>query len=216
MYKPLKKPIILKNKSIIIFEQSEIIKAGLEEIINGQPEKFLLIKQDANSNIIDQIAEHKPNIIIINPNLLPSGSYDKLKQLIDPEIETKLLGIIYAYYDENTIKLFDDVIYINDPIEQILEKIEDITKTKQEKETEKTGIKLSEREIDVLKHLVKGLSNKEISDQLFISPHTVISHRKNITHKLGIKSLSGLTIYAVLNEIVDKSELESYLSNNES
>ena len=54
---------------------------------------------------------------------------------------------------------------------------------------------LSAREIEVLVLITKGLINKEIADKLNISLTTVITHRKNITEKLGIKSVSGLTIY---------------------
>jgi regulator of cell morphogenesis and NO signaling len=67
---------------------------------------------------------------------------------------------------------------------------------KQETET------LSERERDVLIQLVNGLSNKEIADQLCISVHTVITHRKNITRKLNIHSTAGLTIYAIVNKLI--------------
>lgn len=67
---------------------------------------------------------------------------------------------------------------------------------------------LSEREKDVLIELVKGLSNKEIADVLCISTHTVISHRKNITRKLNIHSTAGLTIYAIVNKLVDISNLK--------
>jgi DNA-binding CsgD family transcriptional regulator len=66
---------------------------------------------------------------------------------------------------------------------------------------------LSKREIDVLKKVAKGLSNKEISDQLFISKNTVITHRKNITEKLGIKTISGLTVYALMNNLIDPGEI---------
>ena len=62
---------------------------------------------------------------------------------------------------------------------------------------------LSEREKDVLIQVVRGLSNKEIADVLCISTHTVISHRKNITRKLNIHSTAGLTIYAIVNNLVD-------------
>ena len=62
---------------------------------------------------------------------------------------------------------------------------------------------LSEREKDVLVQIARGLSNKEIADVLCISTHTVISHRKNITRKLDIHSTAGLTIYAIVNKLVD-------------
>ena len=66
---------------------------------------------------------------------------------------------------------------------------------------------LSDREKDVLIQVVKGLSNKEIADVLCISTHTVISHRKNITRKLNIHSTAGLTIYAIVNKLVDLDSL---------
>ena len=61
---------------------------------------------------------------------------------------------------------------------------------------------LSEREISVLTLLARGLINKEIADQLGISVHTVISHRKNISAKLGIRTVSGLTVYATIHGYV--------------
>ena len=67
---------------------------------------------------------------------------------------------------------------------------------------------LSERELDVLVQIVKGLSNKEIADVLCISTHTVITHRKNITRKLNIHSTAGLTIYAIVNKLINIDALE--------
>lgn len=67
---------------------------------------------------------------------------------------------------------------------------------------------LSERERDVLIQVVRGLSNKEIADVLCISMHTVVSHRKHITRKLNIHSTAGLTVYAIVNHLVDINNLE--------
>ena len=50
--------------------------------------------------------------------------------------------------------------------------------------------------------------NKEIADTLSISVNTVITHRRNITHKIGIRSIPGLTVYAILNNLIDISEVE--------
>ena len=69
------------------------------------------------------------------------------------------------------------------------------------------GHELTAREIEVLVLVVKGFINKEIADRLNISLTTVISHRKNITEKLGIKSVSGLTIYAVMHGYVEADQI---------
>lgn len=66
---------------------------------------------------------------------------------------------------------------------------------------------LSQREVDVLRLVAMGHINKEIADRLDISFNTVLTHRKNITAKLGIKSVSGLGVYALMNGIVSEADL---------
>lgn len=78
-----------------------------------------------------------------------------------------------------------------------VERLSEIVETTRRNRTD--GNELSQREIDVLCLLAKGLTNKEIADQLFISVNTVLSHRKNISAKLGIRSVSGLSVYAIMN-----------------
>lgn len=95
---------------------------------------------------------------------------------------------------------FDDIINIHDNTDTIIQKIN--TYISKVSDT-KSDNQLSTREIEVLTMVAKGYSNKLIAEQLFISIHTVITHRKNITSKLGIKSISGLTLYAALNNLVD-------------
>ena len=67
---------------------------------------------------------------------------------------------------------------------------------------------LSEREKEILVCVARGMLNKEIADQNNISIHTVISHRKNITRKIGIKTVAGLTVYAILNGLIDVNTIE--------
>ena len=66
---------------------------------------------------------------------------------------------------------------------------------------------LSPREVEVLSLVVRGLINKEIADRLSISLTTVITHRRNIVEKLGIRSVSALTVYAVMNGYVDMEQI---------
>ena len=66
---------------------------------------------------------------------------------------------------------------------------------------------LSEREKDIIRCVARGMSNKEIADKLCLSIHTVTTHRRNITAKLQIHSPAGLTIYAIINKLVDISDI---------
>ena len=70
------------------------------------------------------------------------------------------------------------------------------------------GEELSAREKEILVCVAKGMLNKEIADAENISIHTVITHRKNITRKTGIKTVAGLTVYALLNNLIDINTLE--------
>ena len=67
---------------------------------------------------------------------------------------------------------------------------------------------LSQREKEIIICIAKGLSNKEISDELNISINTVTTHRRNISSKLQIHSIAGITIYAIANGLVRMSEIE--------
>ena len=67
---------------------------------------------------------------------------------------------------------------------------------------------LSQREKEIICCVVKGMSNKEIAENLFISVHTVITHRRNIARKLQIHSPTLLTVYAIVNKLVDISEVK--------
>jgi regulator of cell morphogenesis and NO signaling len=71
-----------------------------------------------------------------------------------------------------------------------------------------SGDALSDRERDVIIGVVQGLQNKEIADRLYISVNTVITHRRNIARKLQIHSPAGLTIYAIVNGLVDISSVK--------
>jgi regulator of cell morphogenesis and NO signaling len=68
---------------------------------------------------------------------------------------------------------------------------------------------LSDREREIVRCAVCGMTNKEIAEKLYISINTVLTHRKNISRKLNIHSVSGLTIYAIVNKLVRLDEVKS-------
>lgn len=83
-----------------------------------------------------------------------------------------------------------------------IEQIETIVNRLKSAKLEEIQAELSLREVEVLRLIARGKINKEIADELCISLNTVLTHRKNITAKLGIKTVSGLTFYAMMNGFI--------------
>jgi len=67
---------------------------------------------------------------------------------------------------------------------------------------------LSDREKEILVCVAQGMLNKEIADKFNLSIYTVVTHRKNITKKTGIKTVAGLTVYALLNGLIDINSID--------
>lgn len=191
--------------SALIAEQSEIIRKGMVYLLENSGLFSTVNEAPCQANLYDQVKKHKPDILFVTPGMVDNAFFEKLKN--HPEIKVKFAALVYSLFDENTLKNFDEVIQINDSKPKILRKINSLLKERTREES-LPDLSLTAREIDVMKLLVRGLSNKEISSALFISTHTVMTHRKNITHKLNIKSVAGLTVYAMLNGIISMEDLE--------
>ena len=127
-------------------------------------------------------------------------------QLVKEHPQLCVIAFVTTYIEPSLLKPYDAIIELNDSKLKILNKISQIERNC-DKTEKNEDVELSKREIDVLVAVAKGMMNKEIADQMNISIHTVISHRKNITRKTGIKSVSGLTVYALLNNLIDENEV---------
>lgn len=92
--------------------------------------------------------------------------------------------------------------------ETVIEQLQQLFASESNNSPGEGNKELSVRETDVLQLIVKGITNKEIADKLNISLNTVLSHRKNITTKLGIKTVSGLTFYAIMNGFISADDIE--------
>ncbi len=195
------------GKVLIIAEQSEIIRKGLLHIIEGFNLFTGIREVTCVAALRDAILRHHPNLVIVNPSLVNSDALDSLRDII-PDKKLRIAAMVYSLFDDEHINRFDEVIMINDNRTKLQKRLQNIIDKTPGKALPKPEEALSARELDVLRLLVKGMSNKEISEKLFISTHTVISHRKNITQKLSIKSVAGLTVYAILNEIISMEEVQ--------
>ena len=116
--------------------------------------------------------------------------------------DTTIIGIQSSLVEGERLRRFNALFDIYATEEEILRTVREAINAPTQKSHAESH-ELSERERDVLVLVARGYTNKEIASELNISPHTVISHRKNIVHKTGIRSVAGLTVYAVLNKLID-------------
>lgn len=115
--------------------------------------------------------------------------------------------------DQGVLRNYDESLTIYDDADTIREKLNRLLNVPgEETEEELAGQEvLSSREKEIITCVVKGMTNKEIADALYLSAHTVITHRRNIARKLQIHSPAGLTIYAIVNKLVELQDIKEYL-----
>ena len=184
---------------IMIVEPSDIIIEGLTSIFNNYNDINIIATLSDTEILHEKIISANPNIIIINPTLLNPLEKQKINLLIQNRINTSLIALVYQYIESSSLHIFDNTIDIRAPKSSIVQTVRDCYSSQKGKISE--SYELSERETSVLILVAKGLSSKEIAENLHISVHTVNTHRKNITHKTGIKSVAGLAVYAMIHNL---------------
>jgi len=199
----------MKKVSFIIAENSFLIRKGLLSIINSLNGLSIIQEIDNKQELLNYKNKFNPDFIIVNPDLLLKGDYLDLTELFSCYKKTKFVALVIDHIDEKIKNQFDDVIHINDPKDKIIKKFNKLQKPKYRTGTNNNeSSDLSQREKEILKYLTLGYTSKDIADKLFISIHTVNTHRKNITNKLEIKTVSGLTVYAILNHLINMEDIQ--------
>ena len=197
-----------KKYRIIIIEPSQIIQEGIKVFLEKNPcfqltACFSDIQSFENKSVKDDF-----QVILCNPAIIQFYKSVNIRNSFADYPDVCLIAILYQYVDAETLKNFDGILDIYEESRNIPEKILKIIESKQPNNNQSTdNAELSVREKDILVALAQGLTNKEIADKLYISTHTVISHRKNIVRKTGIKTVSGLTLYALFNNMVIQDDL---------
>ena len=195
------------DKKIIIVEPSPIVSAGLASYFDDIKQVSIVSQLDRIDRMEEKLAAYNPDILIINPLLIAYDTNEHFLKICRDFSNAIPVALVTSYVDAGILKQFKDVIEINDSKQKVVTKIFNLLSDNKLTQDKPESIELSNRETDVLVALVKGSTNKEVSDKLYISVHTVITHRKNIVRKTGIKSVSGLTVYALLNNLVDETEI---------
>lgn len=184
--------------------EDEVIFAYVEQLSQGHLKRNYTISEFASKHapIGDKLKELKDVIIRCYP--------EKNNYLLN----AALLEIISCEQDMTSHCLIEDNLFVPAVklIEQQLRKkgaTAYADKTDKDAPYRKDKLEtLSQREKDIIACVTKGMSNKEIADVLYLSVHTVTTHRRNISNKLQIHTTAGLTIYAISNKLVNIEEIQ--------
>ena len=196
---------------IAVAETSVIIRSGLTTVLKRLPNLNVVpIEVSSPESLQSYIHLHTPDVLIVNPTF---GGWFNLPafKAENGKVETKYLALVCSVIDSNSLKEYDDHFSICDDPETIATKINQLLCTDEEEEKENEQETLSQREKEIITCVVKGMTNKAIADQLYLSIHTVITHRRNIARKLQIHSPAGLTIYAIVSKLVELQDIKDNL-----
>lgn len=190
----------MRRYRIAIVEPSVIIAEGVASILRSSGEADVVAIYPTLRAYADRLNVKDVEVVVVGSQVA-----------VGAQLRSELQGVAVVLLsttvvDEDVLRQVDGVINIYDDEATLMRKLR--TAVEQgETNPYSDSHDLSERERDVLILVAKGMANKEIADRLNISIHTVMSHRKNITHKTGIKSVAGLTVYALLNNLLDQSDV---------
>lgn len=195
-------------RKILILEPSVLIAEGLRHIIdNFAGYDVCGIIRNQEGDIWAKIDDFNADLVIADPSVFDNrdraGAHDMIKGIANAPV----MALISAAADAAYASTYDGTIYLSDTSDDIEQKISTAMKAAPAEQRDE-GEELSSREKEILVCVAKGMLNKEIADHFNISIYTVITHRKNITRKTGIKTVAGLTVYALLNNLIDMNAME--------
>lgn len=193
---------------VALVEPSPIVATGISAILSQSGGHEIAGIIPDNSYMAERLRMLAPDVVILNPSLLDRSRSQPIRSAYPVLNDSLLIALVYELFPEPLLKQFDGIITVHDEPRQIARKIRTAMDERSGNDESNIGNDLSEREKEILVSVARGATNKEIASEHNISVHTVISHRKNITRKTGIKTVSGLTIYAVINGLIDISESE--------
>lgn len=195
----------MRRFRVAIIEPSAIIAEGVATLAGRSGEFEVVYSGGDMRMLMERFALVAPDVVIVGSQMV--GANNQSLRVAYPELQSVTLALLSTTVcDEEVMRQFDGVVNIYDGQAQIIRKLHAAVE-QGETNPYSDSHDLSERERDVLILVAKGKTNKEIADELNISIHTVMSHRKNITHKTGIKSVAGLTVYALLNNLLDQNDV---------
>lgn len=191
---------------VVILSDSQIINRGICDMLKESSHFTVRAICTDIEQLVISVQRSRANMIIVAPHMMPLQQ----KHIIEKQFANlAIVACVYQYIEQSYLKSFDGIIDINDNLRKIENILQSAHTSKhiQSNDNSEEVEGLSEREKEVLIAIAKGLQNKEVANLLNISVNTAITHRRNIILKTGIKSVAGLTVYALMNNMIEESDI---------
>ena len=196
------------SKKVLLIIPSRIMVRGIEGVFSDLGEfKVEGILSDLSRTSEARLKTIGADLIIIDPIVFDYAGRAEGRSHIAEYTDASVVALQTMAMEDEMWKQYDEVINIYDAPAVIIRKLRSALSSHEES-PKSDSLELSSREKEILICVAKGMLNKEIADLYNISIYTVISHRKNITRKTGIKTVAGLTVYALLNNLIDSGSVE--------
>lgn len=193
------------KKHIIIASKHFLNRLGIKTVLSVVGlEAELYEVSDFEKIQASVTADSGVDFILLCEDVLPENREEVMQQINEGCSQKRIMII-----GDDSLNKYPNLFFVNikGDKKEVLEHFQSFFFDREQKESADESL-LTEREIEVLRKVAQGNANKEIADKLFISINTVITHRKNITEKLGIKTIAGLTVYAIMNGVINPEEVK--------
>lgn len=224
----------MKKISIIIADSHFLSRKGLTVVLDTNADFVILSEALSTAELVNQSKLQHPDLIIIDYTSV-NYSLEGLNQIVKKYPKTNFLAItdmqsnaiiskaLKIGITSHLLKDCDqdeimEAIYKTAQGEKfmcgkIVNSILQETPANVNESSSCIGLNIREREMEIIKLIAEGFSNKEVADKLFLSTHTVTTHRKNIMAKLGVNNTAGLVLFAVRENLVSPNHFLFSASN---
>lgn len=219
----------MQKIKIVVADNSFLIRQGLSSIIEQQKDFRLVGEAEKAEDLNEKLLLYTPDVLVMDyasryfcmddilvirqhfpeVNIL-AITYPQPKSVISKAIENGVMS--HLLKDCGKEEIIEAIRNTGRREKFFCGKIVDIalkdtsvqfSQSKSDKGVSCDGIKLSDREIEIIGLIADGLGNKQIADKLFLSVHTITTHRKNSMSKIGVNNTASLVMFAIQNNLLD-------------
>lgn len=191
---------------ILVAEPSLLLRCGIVAVLDRMAGfDARLIEAGDATELAEALSRHRPDVLVVNP-AMPGSAHPSLLRDAAGLPSLRCVALLATLSAPQVAAAYDAAIGLYDSADEIRRKLQPAVRP------DPDSNRLSVREREIVACVARGWSNRRIAERLFISTHTVATHRRNIAAKLQIHSPAALTVYAIVNRLVALEDIRDSVS----